>query len=444
MPLVAIDLLEWEAASPTSHPCLRDVSFDGNPAAQQTAMELSERGILQIEELRTGLCIRARSYVGRIELGDVAVTVRPKLNGLPLWNLLRYAYGLRDLKLFTPSCYATAPQAFHELLIHQLAAEARELIERGLHRRYVRRSEVLASPRGKIDIQVLARQGGIREAALPSIHHPRLEDCLVNQVLLSGLHLGARMASDTSLRADLRRLAVLLEDNVSLVELDYHTFKRLGQLMDRLVIAYRPAVEIIRILAVSQGIVLQPGAESQRLPGFMFDMNRFFQSLLSRFMAENLPGCTVRDEYRIRGMMEYLPGYNPRRRQSPMLRPDFVIAAGPRRLATLDAKYRDLWEEPLPREMLYQLAVYALSQETGGSAAILYPTLDAGAQEARIGISDPVFGHARAQVILRPVNMNRLADLTADVRRDGRSRERNALALALAGLASGPVMPFPG
>src|SRR6266480_2876418 len=63
----------------------------------------------------------------------------------------------------------------------QLLSEVSELLLRGLHRRYVRREEVLTSPRGRISLQTIARQGGIVQASLPCIHHPRLEDCLINQ-----------------------------------------------------------------------------------------------------------------------------------------------------------------------------------------------------------------------------------------------------------------------
>jgi 5-methylcytosine-specific restriction enzyme subunit McrC len=47
--------------------------------------------MLEILELREGLSIRASSYVGRITLGDVQLTIRPKIRGLPFLQLLRYA-----------------------------------------------------------------------------------------------------------------------------------------------------------------------------------------------------------------------------------------------------------------------------------------------------------------------------------------------------------------
>src|SRR5690606_3768205 len=94
---------------------------------------------------------------------------------------------------------------------------------------------------------------------------------------------------------------------------------------------------------------------------------------------------------------------NPQRRQSPTPRPDFVVLHQGKVETLLDAKYRDLWEKPLPRDMLYQLAVYAISDRQRLQSSILYPTTNPQAREARIDISDPHFGRHLGQVCLRPV-----------------------------------------
>jgi 5-methylcytosine-specific restriction enzyme subunit McrC len=425
---ISIDLQEWSQKTPTEHASpLAGISLE-DAEARALAHQLTEAGMLEIRELREGLSIASTSYAGRITLGDLVITVQPKISGMPLLRLLHYAYGLRDLRLTSLVGYAQEQWAFQEILIAQLVGEASELVARGLHRRYRRTDEDLASPRGRIDLQQIAQRGGVIESTIPCTYYPRLEDCLVNQVLLQGLYLAAHLTGESKLRVHLYRLVSILEENVSSIRLDAQTLTRLHREMDRLTSAYQPAITIIELLLAGEGVSLADDRQLMRLPGFLFDMNRFFQALLSRFLNEQLTEYEVHDQYQLKGMMTYDPAYNPRRQQAPTPRPDYVVVQHGQVVSILDAKYRDLWERDLPAHWLYQLAIYALSRQQEKIAVILYPTTNEVAREARIVLSEPVFGAGQATVVLRPVNLLGLEKLVTGAMTARNEHERRAFA----------------
>jgi 5-methylcytosine-specific restriction enzyme subunit McrC len=368
--------------------------------------------MLEVTELRSGLLVRSFSHVGRVRLGDLEVTVVPKLNQSSLLNLLRYAYGFRRLTLLPGAAHQLDQSAFADLLVHQLVSEVKELVGRGLHRTYVRRSDWLDTPRGRIDTGRLAAGGGTATARLPCVHHPRTEDTPLNRVLHAGLDLGRRVAGDIQLRQAAARLMGVLGDVLTPVTLTPAVLDRAASALTRLTAAYEPTVTLTRLLYESQGVALDGSGEPVPLPGFLFDMNGFFQALLSRFLRDHLPDFAVHDEHRLQGVFRYAAGFNPANRRPPVPRPDFVVFRRGRPVAVLDAKYRDLWDKPLPREMLYQLAIYATSHETR-TATILYPTTAGGATEARVEVRDPVYGRQIAHVNLRPVSLPDLEGMVA-------------------------------
>lgn len=404
--MTAVSLREWETIRPEPGGLLWQRSLAAHPAGQSLGEALTKTGRLEVLELAKGLEIRATSFVGRFTLGDILITVRPKITGAPLLNLFRYAYGLRHLDLYGSVDFSSSEWSFQDLLVQQLAAETAELLSRGIHRDYERTHSDLASPRGRIDFARYAAKEHTARTTLPCTHHPRGENTLLNRVLLAGLELAASLAIDVELKARVRRLWKTLSASVATIPLDRQAISDAGRAMDRRTVSYQPALTLIGLLLGGEGLALDEQPAHVRLSGFLFDMNRFFQALISRFLRDHLTDVEFHDEYRLSGLFTYEAGQNPRARRAPTPRPDFVVIRHGQIVAVLDAKYRDLWERPLPREMLYQLALYALGRPGSDRASvILYPTVDASAREQAIAIQEPLRGAKQARVLLRPVNL---------------------------------------
>lgn len=400
-----ITLREWQTLSPEPGSVLSGLNFDDCLEARTIASALTERGRLEVLEMARGVELRASSFVGRVQLGNLTITIQPKLRGSALIHLLRYAYGLRDLDLHAATGFDTSLGAFQDLLVQQLAAEVSELLTRGLHRHYLRSEDDLAQPRGRLDFSRWVRQQHRPVATLPCVHHPRSMDNVLNQAVLAGLIHASGITTDLELKAQLRRLVKQISEHVSRRDLSLAMLGQAQLLIDRRTTSYSSALVLIRLLYAGEGITLD-GTSSLRLPGFMFDMNSFFQALISRFLHDHLEGYEVLDEHRMKEFFRYDPLRNPQCRRAVVQRPDFVVRRKQEPVAIMDAKYRDLWETSLPREMLYQLSLYALAfKGPCKRAVILYPTLQSKATDQAVIIHEPLSSRPQAEVILRPVNL---------------------------------------
>jgi 5-methylcytosine-specific restriction enzyme subunit McrC len=275
-------LHEWQTMNPSTHEELSDLIIDDSNH-REIANELTQSRVLEILELRSGLQISSYSYVGKIRLGNITLTVKPKIAQPQLIQLIRYAYGLRDIKRSTDTKYETTANAFQDLLIQQLVLEVAELLSRGLHRNYRRTSDELSSPRGRIDVLNIVKQHWQTTGKLPCTYFPRSVNCIQNQALLSGLILASKLTESIILRSECKKLIALLSDGIDSVILRREFFIRLNRESDRLTHAYRSAIQIIKLLYDSQGVILDTGVTTPRLQGFLFDMNRFFQKLIFRF-----------------------------------------------------------------------------------------------------------------------------------------------------------------
>jgi len=182
--------------------------------------------------------------------------------------------------------------------------------------------------------------------------------------------------------------------------------------INRLTESYVPIIEIVDILLSARAEQTDITGNEAMLPGYFFDMNLFFEALVSKLLKAVPDGYTVIDQYRLKRMISYDPSHNPLSRLSPTPKPDFVVMKDGKTLRIIDAKYRDLWEHNLPRDMLYQLAMYAMSGIAGNEATIIYPVLSDEPELQIINVNDPVREEAQiARIRLQPLNLNKVADL---------------------------------
>lgn len=402
-----INLKEWES-----------IFVDGLELSDNDALNaakiLKDKGIIEIVELKNGVSISSNSYVGRITLGGLQINVYPKLNGLPLYQLLRYAYGLRELKLHSSAEHNIDNFTFFDLLIYELYVEVDDLLRRGIQKSYIKREENLSSPRGRININRLCSQGGLIKDTLPCTYFNRDENNILNQTLLAGLKLCLKLVLDRGIKIKLQMLCYNLEQSISDITLTRGSLQLARNSINRLTGRYSAVLEIINILYESQGIQLEDGSSYINLRGYFFDMNAFFETLVGRLLENCSGGYSVKDQFSLHDMFIYTPGYNPCRRKSPTPRPDFALMKQGKVVKLLDAKYRDLWERSLPREMLYQLAVYAVSGIGDKTATILYPSINDVPTVQKIDINDPISGSKMASVILQPVNLKKVAELVSE------------------------------
>lgn len=404
-----INMREWQSK------CFPDLELE-TKEQRELARLLTDNDIVNIMELKDGLSITANSFVGSVSLGSIHLNIMPKIQGTDLLTLMNYAYGLKDLTIIRQADFSLQSFTFADILIYQLYIHTEDLLSRGFHRGYIKKEEERASPKGRIDFNKIARHHCMKKATLPSRYYERNVDNLLNRVLLAGLKLSVQLAADPNLILHLRRLCSDLGEFISPVELTGQIIKRAQNNINRLTEPYRPLLKIIAILEENQSIEFEDGDKKIRLTGFFFDMNRFFEALAGRLLHDFAPGYTVRGQYQLHHMFAYAREHNPKNRRAPVPRPDFALLKNGQLARLMDAKYRDLWETPLPRDMLYQLSVYALSSKGGRQATIIYPTTNEYAVRQQIDIQNPVTGEYMGSVLLEPLHLNFLAKCLKDIK----------------------------
>ncbi|MDE2934906.1 MAG: hypothetical protein OXS47_13695 [Chloroflexota bacterium] len=296
------------------------------------------------------------STVGALELGDLAMSIRPKLEVSRVLFLASYAMGAFRLQ--------DEPYAFEdketlvEALAPAFAAAARRAFGRGLLYGYRTEEEALHTVRGRIMVAEQVRRRFDIPLPVEVRYDDFTDDILPNRLVKAAASvLGAMHIEAADAREGLRWMDATL-GNVSLMR-----FSPLGVpavAFNRLNEHYREVVELSRLILRYRAIEMDRGGV--RANGFLMDMTEVFQGFVTRALRESLgvSDRTLRSDKDLPGTLWLDKGRRVR------LRPDLSWWDGATCTFVGDAKYKRVQDERVPNADLYQMLAYATALDLPG------------------------------------------------------------------------------
>lgn len=390
---------------------------------------------LQIEELRQGLRVRARSWVGVVRLPTVEIRIVPKVtrDQLGLVRLIEYASGLDGLtRLRDDATVEASGDNLLELFVLLFVEACERVLRRGLLAGYVEREDDLPLARGRIlaDRQVLDRFGQLDRIVcrFDELEH----DIVENQLLTAALWVASSRTTSVGLQRRISRLRGVLEPICDTDQLDL-AGARTTVTYNRLNAHYETAHRLGWLLFDGLGIddLFAPG--ETRSFSFLLNMDRLFERFVTRAVEQVLPAA----RYRVTPQVPFRSVVWNVSHQRPYTNiiPDVVVERreeSDRRVA-IDAKYKLYDERGFDSSDIYQTFLYAFALGTtasGGvpSSLLLYPATSEEPRSTRLRIRR-LSGGAGAEIVGVGLPVSALLkELTADA---GETPWRDSLATVI-------------
>lgn len=343
----SLDLREWKPREPV------DLSVEERD---------SLRPILSNIEPTTGATNAYRltpgSTVGALEIGDLSVSIEPKLPIGRVLYLAAYAMGVdfREERFD----YARQPTLV-EALVPALTRAARRAFARGLLHGYRTKEEALHTVRGRFRVADQIRHRFGVPLPVEVRYDDFTDDVLANRLVKAAAdRLSKLRIRSPRSRLDLAWVAATL-DNVSLVELPKNAVPEVK--FDRLNEHYREVVTLARLILRHTSI--ETGRGRVRANGFLMNMNDVFQEFLTRALREELglSESAFRSDSR-------LPQIHLDTAEHVRLKPDLSWWDGPTCTFVGDAKYKRVEHKAVPNADLYQLLAYTTALDLPGGLLI--------------------------------------------------------------------------
>ena len=353
-----------------------------------TQLRLSDR--VEIDELKEGIRIKAKSWVGVIHFQDFEIQIIPKLAGenLGLVNMLTYTAGVTALKRYENKRYLEILKqgSLFDLIVWLFCDACEKILAGGILFDYERQEESLTNLRGRllIDKQYRRRFGQIDRLECRFDEHS--SNILENQLLALGLFKSGRLAQNDLIRNRARKLWTILSEACQIDQLDIEAARHeiyYNRLNDHYQDAHQLAWMII------DGLGVEDLFKSNQTPSFAFllDMNSLFEQFLNKYLTEILRknGLTIAYQHHDRSIIWDIF----RNRSYSQVIPDFLVSNGnsSNRLA-VDAKYKIYDTRKVDPGDIAQvfLYAYAFDHSSQPTAVLIYPTEEKSDQRASMVI----------------------------------------------------------
>jgi 5-methylcytosine-specific restriction enzyme subunit McrC len=301
-------------------------------------------------------------HVGTILGPTVRLLIRPKI---PIPNLFHLLDPTGPLPIVEDRTEAATGTAALDFLAGRLARLLAERAAAGLQRDYVEKADSGPFLQGRLDVTAHLREPAGRKDQFHCRYEDFTADIPCNQIprATAELLLHSPLLGD-GLRAVLRQSLRPFAE-VHPVTLGPDTFLATGS--DRLTQAYRPLLDVCRLLAEA----LDPGETAGATPGpaFLLDMDRVFE----QYVTGGVVRAFARNErYTIAAQPPFVANRPVPGQPNIHIRPDLTIDANGRPVVVIDAKWKRRAGCPVVTEDVYQVLAYATA--LGARRAVLvYP-----------------------------------------------------------------------
>lgn len=290
------------------------------------------------------------SHVGAIALGDLAITIRPKLLVERVLFLIAYAL---DRTRWEETCVGLAERGdLLETIVPVFVSRVRCALRQGLLRGYRVDEDCLNTVRGRIrfDDQIRNRFG-----ICPPIevrYDEFTEDILENRLLRSAV---ARLRRLRIRSPEANHVLRSLDSALAAVTLTDFDSRSIPSVMyTRLNEHYRPAVELARLILRNTSFDLEHGGVQAST--FLVDMNQVFEDFVVVAMRDCLNTTDSAFPQGAAGRQLHLDAACRIR-----LRPDISWWMGSECVFVGDVKYKRIEDREIKHADLYQLLAYCVA-----------------------------------------------------------------------------------